>query len=228
MARIDLIVGFFGFSTITEALSAASKTLQTSSSEITIQVMAGTYRESLMIDNNVIITGVGKRKNVVIIGSEKSAISSTAKNACIKNLTLRQEGEKPCVDILSGELLIEYCNIRGGKSCIAIHGEESMPILRNNQIHDGKENGISIFDRGKGTIEHNEIFRNKYGISVAFGGDPIVRNNKIYKNRNSGIFIFEHGKGTIEQNESFQNAFHGISVKSGADPAVFNNMHKRA
>ena len=209
-----------GFKTINEAL-------QTAADQATIRVMPGTYQESLVLDKNVTIIGIGEVKDIIIIGSDKSAISSTAKQARLQNLTLKQEGSgnNPCIDISSGGIHIEECDISGKQDdCIAIHGAQSVPIVKNNQIHSAKNYGIYVYENGKGTIENSNIFKNRiHGIEIKTGGAPIVRNNQIYENKYSGIYVNENGKGTIEKNDIFKNDI-GISVKTGGDPTVCDNQ----
>lgn len=38
---------------------------------------------------------------------------------------------------------------------------DSNPILRRNNIYNGKEGGVCIFNNGRGVLEDNDIFNNK-------------------------------------------------------------------
>ena len=212
-----IVGGINGYLTIREALRVAS-------SETTIRILPGTYRESLIIDKNITIIGVGNREQIIIIGSEKSTILSTAKQARIQNVTLQQEdGDNPCVDISSGEIQIEGCDISGGNNCIVIHGAQSDPMIRNNRIHNAEQNhGIYLYENAKGTIKRNEIFKNECGIFIDLDCDPVVHKNQIYDNKGTGIWI--EGNGTIEQNEIFKNEKYGIYVDSKATPIVRKNQ----
>ena len=223
--RILIVDRINGYKTINEAFQIASF-------ETTIRVMPGIYRESLVLDKNVTIIGVGKVEEIIIIGAGKSAISSTAKQALIQNVTLQQEdSDNPCVDISDGGILIEGCDISGGNNCVAIHGTQSDPIIRNNLIHEAKPkkndeyktgNGIYFYENAKGTIEANEIFKNeKHGVYADSNTKLVVRKNRIYENKKSGIWI--DGKGMFEANEIFKNDF-GISVGSVGDPIVCSNQ----
>ena len=212
ITKTNIIVdgGIEGFRTINEALQAASD-------QTTIQIMHGRYYESIMINKNVIIIGVGNMEDILIIGKEKSAISSVAKQVSLQNLTLIQESEEhPCVDISSGEIEIEGCNINGGKNCITIYGCSEF-ILKNNRIHNakyknfGSGNGIYIVN-SKGIIEQNEIFKNdSSGMMVTSGAAPVVRNNLIHKNRNYGIHL-NNSNGTFEQNSMCENTNGNIKM----------------
>ena len=219
MAEIIVDGGIKGFVTISGAL-------RTALAETTIRVMAGIYRESLVLDKNITIIGVGNREKIVIIGSGKSAISSTAKQVRIQNVTLKQEdSNNPCVDISAGKILIEGCDISGGNNCIAIHGK-SASIIRNNRIHEAKYgllnlkykigSGICFYENARGIIEENEIFKNKkHGIYVNSISDSVIR-NWLHNNYLSKLGISQSMRnGKFEKNE--------ISLISNVNLMVRNN-----
>ena len=67
------------------------------------------------------------------------------------------------VDIPQGKLILDDCDITSDSlSCIAIHGVAANPTIRNCQIHDGKESGVYVYNKGQGTVENCEIFANTY------------------------------------------------------------------
>jgi parallel beta-helix repeat protein len=44
--------------------------------------------------------------------------------------------------------------------------QEADPIVRRNRIHENKQAGFDVFEKGRGTIEDNDIFGNGlYGVS---------------------------------------------------------------
>ena len=179
-----------------------NKALQDASDQTIIRVMSGNYQESLVLDKDVSIIGVGKRENIVISGRWRNTIFSSAKHARLQNLTLRQiDNENACIEISDGELTIERCDISGGKNCIAIYGDQTMPILVNNLIHDSLGNGLSVTSNAM----------------------PIVCDNHIYNNKKDGINIYNHSKGIFERNNIFNNEWSGISINKSADSIVCNN-----
>ena len=212
-----LIVGRNGYITINKALQAASD-------QTIIKVMPGIYRESLVLNKSITIIGIGKVEEIVIIGSKNSTILST-KNARLENVTLKNESsESACVQILSGKIQIEKCDISGGKNCIVIQNSQTKPVLRDNRIHNAKKRGIFIFDYGEGIIEKNNIFSHgTNGVVISSNADPIIRDNNINDNTQSGIWVYNNGKSIIEKNDIFNNNFSGISVKSGAIPIIHHN-----
>jgi parallel beta-helix repeat protein len=81
------------------------------------------------------------------------------------------------------------------------------PTLRRNQIHDGKQAGVYIYEDGRGTLEDNDISGNaRAGVAIKTGGDPTLRRNKINRNGYEAVWIYEGGRGTIEDNDLTDNA----------------------
>jgi Right handed beta helix region len=82
----------------------------------------------------------------------------------VANLTLRQAGGDRRlwygVDITQGRLDLEGCDISSESgACVAIH-DGADPLLRHNQIHDGKAIGVMVYDDGRGTLEDNDLTDN--------------------------------------------------------------------
>ena len=88
--------------------------------------------------------------------------------ALVKGLTLRgkaatNNNKDFSVDIPQGKLILDDCDMTyDSLSCIAIHGETANPSIRNCQIHDGKQSGVYVHNKGQGTVENCEIFANTY------------------------------------------------------------------
>lgn len=76
------------------------------------------------------------------------------------------------------------------------------PTLRRNRIHDGKQNGVMVWENGQGTLEDNEIFANAFsGMEIRTGGNPTVRGNRISKNTSKAIYVHDGGGGVFEGND---------------------------
>jgi parallel beta-helix repeat protein len=207
------------YATINAAISAAAPGSR-------ISITPGFYDEGLIIDKPLEIVGDGSLGEVVIRAEGKNAILFRAAKGIVSNLVLQQIGEGGffCVDIQQGALELEGCDITSNSlSCVAIHGK-AYPKLRGNKIHNGKENGIIVYENGQGLIEDNDIFGNAFsGIEIREAGNPTVRGNKIHDSKQSGINVHKNGQGLIEDNDIFENAFAGIMIKEAGNPIVRGN-----
>ncbi len=172
-----------------------------------ILVKAGLYEEEMTIDKPLEILGDGDLRDIVIRATGKSALLFKTAMGRVSNLTLQQsDGDGCCVDISQGRLELEGCDITGhAEACVAIHSGAD-PRLRKNRIHDGKAEGVSVYDSGLGILEENDIYSNAGpGVAISKSGSPILRRNRINKNGGEAIRVFEGGLGTIEENDLRDN-----------------------
>src|SRR5207248_534001 len=96
-------------------------------------------------------------------------------------------------------------------ACVAIHGKDSDPTIRNCKIHDSKDTGVFVYERGRGVIEDCDLYGNRLsGVNIRQGSDPTVRNCKIHGSKEGGgVNSYEQGKGTIEGCDLFANKLSG-------------------
>ncbi len=207
-----------------------SEALKSAPSGATIHIRPGIYREALVLNKPVTLLADGPAGTVVIESASADCILMEADQAVVRGFTLRctaSDGKKFYgVDIAKGKLLLENCNITSDSlACVAIHGKDVNPTIRNCQIHDSKESGgVYVYEQGKGTVEGCEIFANKLaGVAIKQGGDPTIRNCQIHDSKEgSGVYVYEQGKGTIEGCEIFANKLAGVEIKQGGDPTIRN------
>lgn len=184
-----------------------------------ILVKPGLFEEEMTIDKPLEILGDGDLRDIVIRAAGKSALSFKTVMGRVSNFTLQQaDGDECCVDISQGRLELDGCDITGNaRACVAIHSGAD-PRLRKNRIHDGKAEGISIYDNGLGILEENDIYSNAgAGVAISRGGSPILRKNRINKNGGEAISVFEGGQGTIEENDLRDNLRGPWSVSSDCE-----------
>lgn len=87
---------------------------------------------------------------------------------------------------------------------------DSNPTLRRNKIYDGRDGGVCIFNRGRGVLEDNDIYRNaQSGVLISTESNPILRRNRIFEGRSAGIEITHGATATLEQNSVYMNKFGG-------------------
>ena len=142
-----------------------------------ILVRPGLYEEALVVDKPLEILGDGPVSDIEIRARDAHALVFKASIGRVANLTLRQAGGKENwygVDITQGRLDLEGCDISSqGISCVAIRTGAD-PRLRRNKIHDGKTNGVIVYDSGLGTLEDNDITGNVYsGVEVKPAATPL-------------------------------------------------------
>lgn len=212
------------FTTVSEAITAARPGDR-------ILVRPGIYTESLIIDKPLEILGEGSAADIQINARGAPAVVFRASIGRIANLTLRQAGGKGTwygVDIAQGRLELESCDITSHSGgCVAIHGGAD-PRLRSNTIHNGKQNGVLIYENGLGMLEDNDITANAYqGVIIEDGGNPTLRRNTIHDGEQNGVLVYEDGLGMLEDNDITANAYAGVVVETGGNPTLRRNRINR-
>ncbi|MDD5767631.1 MAG: right-handed parallel beta-helix repeat-containing protein, partial [Methanothrix sp.] len=91
-------------------------------------------------------------------------------------------------------------------------------IFRNN-IRNGEQNGVLIWDNGKGVLRDNNIIWNKFaGIEIQSTGNPVVSQNKINANYSEAIRVFDGGIGSIVDNDLRGNRRGAWSIPTKTTP----------
>ena len=73
------------------------------------------------------------------------------------------------------------------------------PTVKRNRIHNGRQGGILVPEKGLGVIENNEIESNALsGVEIRQGGNCTVRGNQIRENQ-KGVYIHHSGQGAYEK-----------------------------
>jgi len=143
-----------------------------------ILVRPGLYRESLLIDKPVGISGDGPAENVVVESIDAPCLIARAARIEVRGLTLRSllKGNQKdyfAVDISYGLLVLENCDVTSeAGACISIHGQETSPTIRRCHIHHGGNYGIWIWDEAGAIIEDCQISHCR-GAGVVVSGDTM-------------------------------------------------------
>ena len=191
-----------------------------------IRVLPGTYREALVLKRAIEVVGDGPPGSVVVETAGADCIFSTAVDARLQGLTLRQMGggEWYGIDIAAGSLSVVECDIASESSaCVAVHNGATGTLV-SNKIHDGRASGVFVYNDGRGAFVDNDIVGNKGdGIIVKTGGAPTVSKNRIHHGMAGGIHVCDDGAGVFENNDIYGNERAGVSTRTGGAPRVSKN-----
>ncbi|MDQ3042148.1 MAG: pectinesterase family protein [Acidobacteriota bacterium] len=190
-------------------------------------IREGLYHESIVLDKrDVEIVGDGAIEKIVVRSSNQSCVSMQTERAAVRGLTLQGRGKSFgksffAVDVPRGELTLENCRISSDSlSCVAIHGANANPSIKNCWIHDGADSGIYIFDNARASIESCDIYRNhNVNLAITQGANPAIKKCRIYAGENGGIVIWGNGAtGTIEDCEITNHRLANVGISQSANP----------
>ncbi|RYX85932.1 hypothetical protein EON83_04025 [bacterium] len=189
-----------------------------------IVVEEGVYQEpeGVVLDKQLEIVGPGIRSRTArIVSNQAHCLDVQTEYAVVSGLSLHcagrpQEAKYGAVSIARGQIVLEGCDLKSDSaSCVYIRNNAA-PILRGCRIHDSKDDGVFIYENGRGTIENCDIFGNMFsGVEITTGAEPTLRDCRIHDGKSSGIFVHENGRGTVESCNIFANALSGIIIKTG-------------
>jgi parallel beta-helix repeat protein len=192
-----------------------------------ILVKEGFYREGLVINKPVEIIGDGETSEIILEYSDSYCISMQTDYAKVKGLTIcGQAGLKGkkffAVDIPQGCLVLEDCDITSDSlSCISIHGLTAKPRISHCKIHDSKEDGIFVYEKGQGIVEDCDIFANTLtGVEIKEEANPTIRRCKIHDGKSAGILVWQTGQGIVEDCDIFTNTYAGVEIREEGNPII--------
>ncbi len=189
-------------------------------------IREGLYHESVVLDKNVEIVGDGELENIIVRSRNQSCVSMQTEKATVRGLTLQGRGKPDgksffAVDVPRGELTLENCRISSDSlSCVAIHGANANPLIKNCSVHDGADSGIFIFDNARASVENCDVYHNaNVNLAITQGANPAVKNCRIYAGENGGIVVWGNGAaGTIEDCEITNHRLANVGISQSANP----------
>lgn len=214
--------GLGDFASINEAVERAAANSR-------LLIRPGVYRESVRIDKDLEIVGDGGTvKEIIVVGENASCLQVSANKAIMRGLTLLGRGAKYgkaffAIDILRGESILENCDISSDSlSCVAVHGVDANPTVKNCDIHDGADSGVYFFDNARALIDDCEIYRNRnVGVAITSGANPIVRNSRIFEGDNGGVVVWQNGAaGVVEDCDIFGHRLANVGISEYANPII--------
>ncbi len=200
-----------------------------------IVIYPGVYKESIILDKPVFLSGEGPLDQVVIESRGATTLLMRTDYARLRNITFRarvtttkenrERDQRPhivAVDVPQGRLVMEECDIScESVACVAIHGESTSPLFWRCKIHDSHGTGIFVYDKGNGTAEECDIFRNALaGIRVSQASNFSLHRCLIHHGRQEGIHINERSRALIEECDIFDNERMGVEIKQESSPIL--------
>lgn len=221
----ELVVSAAGdaeYRSITAALEAADPGM-------IIRVRPGVYSGGLTLDRPIEVIGEGPREAVIIDADNSDCILMETDKATVRGFTLRnrsgsRERKFYGVDVPSGDLLLENCDITcDSLACVAIHGSAANATLRDCVIHHGKASGIYVWDSASGLLEGCDIHSHTLsGVEVKENSKVDLRRCFIHDNTQAGAHYHGGASGTMIECDVHSNSNTGVAISTGAHPHLEN------
>jgi nitrous oxidase accessory protein NosD len=170
----------------------------------TVFVDDGTYRESVILRDDIVLIGSAAER-VILKGDRKKPVVTGAQGSEVRHITV-ENGHSGilCANVI---MIIENCVVRGNRGT-GIHCLISLPVIRNNIVFRNAESGIycETVRSHRGYVANNMVAENGIGLMLAGQSEVLVENNVFYFNKRYGIFTAEGArKSRIVYNHLYGN-----------------------
>ncbi|EKX49569.1 hypothetical protein GUITHDRAFT_135773 [Guillardia theta CCMP2712] len=196
-----------------------------------IRVEPGRYREAIAVRKRVQLIGVGKVQDVVIEmpddfvwGAASSAtVLLEASEVRMCNLTIVGSRKSCAVDNMCGDLTMEGCLIKGGRTGIRISKSASC-LLRFCDVQDCHAHGIYVSKQGCATVEKSHVVKCGCGILVGdLGSQCTVSGCDIDLCSQVGVMLNTSAQALIDDNNITRNAIAGICMSFCSRAVISSN-----
>jgi nitrous oxidase accessory protein NosD len=154
-----------------------------------ILMLPGVYRESVLVDKDVVIVGQGEPGEVVLEGTTGPALTLSARNLTLRGLTLRAPGGEVAVHIKGGAPMLEGCVLVGERAGALVEGGAA-PRFQDCTIACAGPGGLIVADGAMVRFEGGAIrgFQER-GIQVAPGAQASLLGVEVGPGSGVGLHV---------------------------------------
>ena len=209
-----------------------SAALQQAKPKSLIVVCPGIYQESLVLDREIEIAGVGPQEDIIVTSPDAIGLKVASSSVLVRGITLRHTAtdgrtwkEYGAVVVVQGDLTLADCTIDTGIHGVSIWGTESSATLRRCRILARKNANVAINNGGRGILQDCDLSYNAdAGIHVRDKSSFVtVQQCRVHDGESLGISISSAGKATIEDCDIFGNASAGIQIRDEGSSATIRH-----
>jgi hypothetical protein len=167
----------------------------------TILVMPGVYRESLVVDKDVTLTGEGAPGEVIIESLKGPCLTLTTPQASLSNLMLVAQGTGPALVLSAGRPQVEGCLIEvAGGPAVAMTGAGADPVFRDCTLRGSGPLGV-LAGALSGATFQDCLLEGSFltGFLVEAGARPTLQRCRILNTRGVGLRLLPGAHATLDR-----------------------------
>jgi hypothetical protein len=195
--------------TVPTGISTIQSAIDVSIDGDVVEVLAGTYYESIDFNG----------KAITLTGSDPnnwSVVESTIIDANGATQAVLFDSSEDANSVITG------LTIRNGSTYCIKCMTSSSPTITKCVVENGTTHGIYAFSCSP-LIENNKIRGNNHGVTPASSATPVIKNNWIYNNNLNGIMLWlSSATVRIRNNTVFGNGSYGIYKLGAGVPEISN------
>ena len=164
-----------------------------------IGVLPGVYRESVVVDKDVVILGLGEPGEVVIEGTTGPALLIQTPGACLRGLTIQTTAAAPALRITSGAPRIELCTLKAGSACADLDGIGASAEFQDSTFQAEGGHGLRLGVGTQARIEGGTIHGfSKAGVEVEAGSQVTLQSVSLGPGEGVGLKVRSRGQGILD------------------------------
>ncbi|WP_152049371.1 right-handed parallel beta-helix repeat-containing protein [Tautonia marina] len=165
-------------------------------------VMGGVYRESLQIDQPIILIGIGDDPSEVVLElPDDTPLLINSSGVFLGNLTVRRADDvasddpAPLVEITEGRQILEDCVFDTARSNGLVIRGTADPVLRTSDIHGGPFSGVMLIEDSTATLDRCTIQDHESsGIVAADESRLTLRSSELSENAEVGLLVRDEAR----------------------------------
>ncbi len=170
-----------------------------------ITVLPGVYRESLIVEKDVVISGEGDPSEIILEASQGPCLTLKSPNAQLQGLTLRrthQEGkeEEPVLSMQSGRVTMEDCTLAALKGgAVVVSGSGSQAVLERCRLQGTQMVSIELSAGASLQLNHSLVEGHaRKGLRVGQGATATLVQTIFKDGDGIGIGVEQGGLAQLE------------------------------
>lgn len=181
-----------------------------------ISIRPGLYRESLVIDRAVSLSGVGDADEVRIEGVDGPAVSSTAAEVRMSGLTLARVDGDVAVDVASGTLSLDDCTVEASTEVALVVRAEAHLSMHDTRVANDVGAGVLVFEGGRSEITGGRLHDIATTALVVRGPSSAHVVDVVVTSAHGGLLVADGGQLTVARGRIAEIAGAAITVEGGA------------
>ena len=203
--------GWGTYRTISAALRAAAD-------GATVLVQPGVYRESLVLDREVVLQAQQGEGTVELVATRGAALTVLAPRGSVRGFTVRSARGDAAVVVSAGAVLLEDCEITGGH--VEINGKAA-PVLRGCLVSGA--HGVALRLTGEGSpVLANLTVRDIEGDGLVLDGSvrPEIRGLALHRVSGHGVVVRGEARGVLDGCDLAGTGRAALHVEGAAAPQL--------
>ncbi|PNW10770.1 sporulation protein [Microbacterium testaceum] len=180
-----------------------------------ISIRPGLYRESLLVDRSVSLSGVGDAGEVRIEGIDGPAVCSTAE-ARMSGLSLARTDGDVAVDVASGTLSLDDCTVEASTEVALVVRADAQLSLHDTRVANDAGAGVLVFEGGRSEITGGRLHDIATTALVVRGPSSAHIVDVVIASASGGLLVADGGQLTVARGRIADVTGAAMTVEGGA------------